>query len=145
MKKHNFKQKPLGKFLFHETKKWTVYEFNRELLHTCGGKSMVIFLNIKLMVRDSKKTIWPRFEISYNIKRKWSDTSGVIKSGQIVMLTVSHFTNVNVLFLGFHYLIRYMEIWEKHNFQQKWICYNRESLRNRGGKSSEYFICEFLT
>ena len=52
------------------------------------------------------------------------------------MLTVSHFTNVNVLFLGFHYLIRYMEIWEKHN---------RESLRNRGGKSSEYFICEFLT
>ena len=31
LKKHSFKEKPIGKCVFHETnKKWTVYEFNLE-------------------------------------------------------------------------------------------------------------------
>ena len=32
LKKQSFKQIPLGKFVSHETKKWTVCDFNRESL-----------------------------------------------------------------------------------------------------------------
>ena len=61
LKKHSFKEKPIGKSVFHETnKKWTVYEFNRESL---GGKSMVSFYFLALAMRDSKNMICPGFGI----------------------------------------------------------------------------------
>ena len=35
LKKHNFKQKPLGKFVFHKTKKWTVCDVNCKSFDKC--------------------------------------------------------------------------------------------------------------
>ena len=99
VKKHNFKKKLAGKFVFHETKKWAVCNVNREPFDKweCFVLGILSLNMLKSNVKRVKK---------HNFKKKFAGKfvfHKTKKSGQFAILIVNHLTNENALFLGIYY------------------------------------------
>ena len=136
LKKHNFKKKFVGKFVFHETKKVNSLRFVVTMSHytaVAGNLVNILLLdfniknifNYKSVQKSNFTRIWNHKEKWFCIK-KWSEWAS--KSGQFAMLIVNHLVNamVSVLKILLQNTLRSnRKKMERPNFEQKsWeVCF----------------------